>query len=191
MALTLTKQQLESIEAEMDRLGVREVYDEMVENGTSPRMAGMLAARRPPSMRGTDSQFQKKEQERMKGMDEENREAVLAIAKRAGIDTTGKTYNGQLGKYDDPHAWVADTHDVVEAAKAKKLDIKGDVNVQHAGDTSQPLAPAPLADDIVDRIASEKIASDPQLAEKVGKSDKAMADLKGEVREQHTPRSKQ
>lgn len=150
----MTPQRLESIQLEMDAAGVRDIYDAMVKEGQSPNMAAMLAMQKPPGSRNTDSDFSRKETKRMKSMDESQLDAVVKIAKRAGINTHGKTYNGQLGKYNDPGAWVSGTGDVRQTAIRKGMSIKGAVNVDaYAG----PKKKVRMAPDILDGL--EKRAS--------------------------------
>ena len=48
--MTLTPTMIESIEAEMDSCGLRDVYDILVDGGNSPRMAAMRGLL-PPSTR--------------------------------------------------------------------------------------------------------------------------------------------
>lgn len=179
----MTPQRLESIELEMDSAGVREIYDAMVSEGTSPSMAAMLAMQQPPGSRNTDSDFARKENGRMKAMDESQLDSVVKIAKRAGISTQGKTYNGQLGKYDDPGAWVSGTGDVRATAIKKGLTVKGSVNVDaYTG----PKKKVRIAPDILDGLERRARSKDAKLEAKCRKSDNARMELRERLTDKHT-----
>ena len=127
------------IESDMDALGVRDIYDELIRDGQSPNMSAMLAAMRPPGVWNTDSNFNRRENDRMKALNDDQLDDIVRIAKRAGISTHGKSYNGQLGKYNDPAAWVANTNDVKNSAIAKGMDIDGMVKVKaYRGQKKKP-----------------------------------------------------
>ena len=125
----MSPDRIRSIEDEMDQKGIRDVYDWLIEIGNSPSMAAMLATQSPPGSTNTDSDFSRRENDRMSCMNDHHREEIVKIAKRSGINTQGKTYNGQLVKYDDPLAWVSDKEDVKRAVIKKNLSIRGMVNV--------------------------------------------------------------
>lgn len=172
----------------MDRLGVRQIYDRMVERGQHPNMAAMLAAQQPPASKNTDSDFQRRECSRMRSMDEEQREHIAQIARRAGINTAGKTYNGQLGKYSDPLAWVSDTNDVKQAAVQKNLRVEGMVNVDAYRDRKPKKKR--IAKDILDSLERRARLRDSSLNERCKKSATARKDLREALTEKHTKKPK-
>jgi len=179
----MTPQRLESIESEMDAAGVREIYDSMIKEGQSPSMAAMLAMQKPPGSHNTDSDFARKENGRMKAMDESQLDAVVKIAKRAGINTHGKTYNGQLGKYDDPGAWVSGTGDVRTTAIRKGLKVKGSVNVDaYTG----PKKKVRIAPDILDGLERRARSKDAKLEAKCKRSDNERMELRERLTNKHT-----
>ena len=173
-----------SIEAEMDAAGVRDIYDAMVlGEGQSPNMAAMLALQQPPGSWNTDSDFNRKENNRMAGMADDEIDKVVRIAKRAGISTHGKTYNGQLGKYDDPGAWVSGTGDVKDTAIRKGLTVKGAVNVDaYAG----PKKKVRIAPDILDGLEQRARSKNAKLDEKCRKSDNARTELRERLTNKHS-----
>lgn len=178
----LSQSRLESIEAEMDSLGIRDIYDAMLANGESPVMAQMLATQRAPATRGTDSEFLRRERDRMTSMPDKTRDGIVDVAKRAGIDTTGKVYNGQLGKYNDPSAWVSNTHDVRQVAMKKGLGVKGAVNVDLP---DRPVKKTKIAPDILNRLERENRSADPSLDEKCRKSKTARSELRQRLADKH------
>lgn len=178
----MTPARIESIEKEMEQSGLKDVYEHLISIGNSPSMAAMLASQSPPASKNTDSDFCRRESSRMSGMSDHHRDEVVRIAKRAGINTHGKTYNGQLGKYDDPLAWVATKDDVKQSAIKKNLNIKGMVNVN----AYRPKKKVRLADDIVDRLERNARCGDKSLDEKCKKSDNARRELRCKLINKHS-----
>ena len=179
----MTPQRLASLEAEMDSSGIREIYDHLISEGNSPNMAAMLASQKPPGSWNTDSDFNRREHGRMASLEDDNLEAINKIAKRSGINTHGKTYNGQLGKYSDPAAWVSGTSDVRESAIARKLDLDGMVKVHGYRGRQKKTR---LASDIVDGLEQMARAKDTKLDEKCRKSDNARKDLRDKLIHKHS-----
>jgi len=178
----MTPARLASIEAEMDSAGLREVYDALIQHGNSPNMAAMLAAQKAPGSWNTDADFCRKEHDRMRSMSSSHVDEITKIARSSGINTTGKTYNGQLGKYNDPAAWVSCKDDVKQTAIRKGLDIDGVVKVNgYKG----PKKKTRLASDIVDRIEREKRSQDRKLDEKCRTSDNARKELRRSIVSKH------
>jgi hypothetical protein len=179
----MNPERIASIEREMDESGLRRIYDQLIAEGQSPNMAAMLASMKPPGTWNTGKEFSKRENERMRSIDDMQREEIVSIAKKAGINTQGKTYNGQLGKYNDPLAWVSDTTDVKNAAVKKEMNIDGMVKVNaYRG----PRKKIRLADDIVDRLESQNRRRDPKLDEKCRKSDNARKELRQSLVNKHS-----
>ena len=179
----VNKQRIESIEAEMDSAGLRDVYDWLISEGNSPNMAAMLASQKPPGSWNTDADFNRREHGRMSSMADDNLEAITKIARRSGINTQGKTYNGQLGKYNDPAAWVSGTGDVRVSAMEKQLDIDGMVKVNAYRGKKKKTR---LAKDIVDRLEQRARSSDAKLDEKCRNSDNARTDLRNKLISKHS-----
>ena len=179
----MSPERVASIEQEMDVSGVRHIYDKLIADGQSPNMAAMLASQKPPGVWNTDSDFSRRESSRMSALSDDQREDIARIAKRAGINTHGKTYNGQLGKYDDPDAWVSGKDDVKAVAMKKGMDIDGMVKVKgYRG----PKKKVRLAEDIVDRLEGQARKKDRLLDEKCKKSDNARKDLRNKLIEKHS-----
>ena len=158
-------------------------YDEMVADGTYPVLAATLACQKFANIGTTDKTFNKREHERMSKMDEGQREVIAAIARKAGINTTGKTYNGQLGKYNDPNAWVSGTSDVIQAANAKGLSIRGMVNVENE---QRPIAKKRIAPDILDGLELRERKRNPAIDSDCTKNPKKRVELREKLTEKHT-----
>lgn len=183
----LPPSRIESIESEMDAIGARDWYDALVAAGTSPTLAAMFVTRKCAAIGTTDTTFNKRERNRMLQMDDGQREVITAIARKNGINTTGKTYNGQLGKYSDPHAWVSDTHDVLAAAKAKGYSLGGNGMVKVENE-APPIKRQRIAPDILDRLETERRSKDKSLDAKCLKSPKARHELREKLTEKHAPK---
>lgn len=183
----MSPDRIEIIEAEMDSTGLRPVYDQLVKNGNSPSMAAMLASQQAPGVWNTEATFTKRENERMGSMDEGHVDDIVKIARKAGINTQGKTYNGQLGTYSDPGAWVSGKDDVRATAIRKEMTIDGMVKVDgYRG----PKKKKRLAKDIVDRLEVDARKRDRKLDEKCSKSDNARSDLRRKIIDKHAPKKK-
>lgn len=169
---------------DMRRHNCYEDYAELVVRGESPRMAAMLASRKCAASKGTDSEFFRREHSRMASMPEETRKEIVAIAQRAGINTHGKCYNGQLGRYNDPAAWVTTTSDVRAVAQQKGYTIRGLVNVD-GPERDARRREKKIAPDIKQRIMNQYRAADPSLDERCKKSVKAVKELESRVVETH------
>lgn len=181
--MVMSPSRLASIESEMEAAGLRDIYDMLIASGESPNMAAMLASQQAPGVWNTDSNFSKRENERMRSMDSDHVEDIVKIARRAGINTQGKTYNGALGKYDDPGAWVSGKDDVRETAIRKGMDIDGMVKVNgYRG----PKKKTRLAEDIVDDLERNARRNNRKLDESCNKSDNARKKLRDKLVNKHS-----
>lgn len=179
----LSPHELDRIEREARSSGAYKQYRKLLKKGQSPRMALLLAARKFPGVHGTDSTFMKAENERVKlQYIEKDMEAILKIAKKAGISTAGKTYQGSLGRYTDPEAWVSGTGDVRLAAAKKGLSIQGMVKVENA---PREMKAKPLSDKLVNEAVREYCEQNPALKQKVKHSAKVKAELKEKIIAKH------
>ena len=50
---------------------------------------------------------------------------IVDIAQKAGINTNGKYYEGAIGRYNDPLAWVSGVDDAKAAIKKKNYTCEG------------------------------------------------------------------
>jgi len=131
------------------------VYRECIERGESPQLALMFASRSGPVMGGSDRTFNEGQRRAMGEDHSVCRDRVVKIAERAGISTHGKYYMGQLGRYDDPMAWVSSVDDVKEVARKKNLHVDG--LVKHKAREVPPPPPVVLAEDIKQRLVKQEL----------------------------------
>jgi hypothetical protein len=179
----LTAQQIASIEAEARQLGAIKEYRAMIKRGESPRMAIMLLSRSCPGLKGTDTGFQKLERERVNhDYTDADMAKIHQLAKAAGISTAGKTYNGALGRYGDPRAWVSDTSDVRAAAKEKGLSLRGQVNVENE---PKPAKQKKLNERLLRETERQYLKADPALAERCRKKESVRRELRHTIVEKH------
>lgn len=161
------------------------VYRGMRKAGQSPAMAHMLACQSAPTMGMTsDRQFNSSCRRSMNRMSEHNRDAIVSIAKAAGISTDGKYYVSGIGRYDDPMAWCSTADDVRDACRKKNLTADGP-GVRCKGAPVDPPKKKPLADDLARDLERQYLSSDPALAEKCRKSSKAKAELREKIVAKH------
>lgn len=132
----------------------QEHYAQCLEKGCSPAMALMLASRQAAMMGGSDRSFNEWQRHHMSTMHEPTRDAMQAIAKKAGINTNGK-YHAGIGRYDDPGAWCSTVDDVKDYVKAKNLHSDG--LVKHKAVELPPKPPVRLAADIQQRLVQEEL----------------------------------
>lgn len=160
---------------------VRDRYVRMIESGTTPRLALMLALQQPPGTRGTDRSFMqgKLNDQWLGDLPKFQADRILAGARAAGISTTGKFYcSGIADKrgHMDPEAWVDSVDDVKKVARRRNLQVRGIVDVD--ADFDRPPTEVALNPRIEKRLAKEAIKKDPKLS---------MADARALVRDRHAP----
>lgn len=158
-------------------------YWNMIAKGESRQMALMLAMQKSPMMGESDRSFCETRKRCMGEMNAENRQKVLEIAAKAGINTHGKYYMSGLGRYDDPQSWVSSVDDAKAVCKRKNLTAVGLFN--HKGTPMPPPKKVKLAPDIVNRYVQKELQN-PKTAEKVRKKRHGLASLKEKVISEHT-----
>lgn len=105
---------------------------------------------------------------------------IVSQAKRAGIAVDGKRYFGGLADHRgpaDPGAWCATQQDYLDTVKRRNLNAVsgcGIGGVNHQGVLAPPPPDVDLAPDIVNRLAKEYVAKDPDLARKPAQEVKEM-----------------
>lgn len=182
----------EMLEAEVDAAGpqAKAIYVQALNTGAGIEFAAMCALRQAPGAKNTDRAFQEGARRQMENMDPENARHVLASARKAGINPSGKYYKGSLGRYTDPAAWVSTADDVVASAKAKKLDVSGVVNVKAGPSELPPPKRVALAEDVARRLEGRILAAEPATAEKCRKSASARRELRDRVIAKHGRKSR-
>lgn len=140
------------------------------------RFAEMCATRTAAPMLGSEKAFLADVGFRDHGLGDHplwQQEMIIRQAKRAGIAVDGKRYFGGLADgrgVADPGAWCATQQDYIDEAKKKDLIVHsgcgvGGVNYDNGYRPPKP-TPVDLAPDIVDRLAKQYVAKDPDLAQK-------------------------
>jgi len=144
----------------------REVYETIVGAGNTPQFAMMCIHQQAPKMSHSDRAMNETARRRMMDMHAPHRDAIVALAQRAGINTHGKYYNGQLGTYEDKRAWVSTDADIVESARTKKLKVDGTVKCDYSTQTA-PIQGPLLAEDIVQREVNRVLRKEPETRAKL------------------------
>lgn len=171
--------------AEAERLpkALRREFDMMVKSGNTPQFAMMCLHQKAPNAGQTDQAFNRSARFRMNDMDDKQRDDIVRIARRAGIDTNGKYYCGRIGKYNDPDAWCSTVDDVKAACRKKNLDCDG--VVKHKAAPVAPFRGPDLAPDIADGLVKKRLMKDEQLAAHVKEGKKKIAEVREEVVAKH------
>lgn len=99
------------------------------------RWALMCATQTPPGTQGSDRAFMegRLNQQWLDDIPKKQAKTILAEAKAAGINVTGKVYVGGLADlraHRDPMAWVDSTADIKKVARARNLTVDGAVRLQ-------------------------------------------------------------
>lgn len=141
-------------------------YEELVAKGVSPKLAEIFATAQPPGTGVTDKSFF---EGRLNGHAVPDKFKALdyALAKKAGISTSGKLYHSGIADSrgpQDPEAWVSGLDDLKRVIKKRNLTTTGIVN--HKGVETPPKPDVPLSDKIVNRIIAQETKKDPGLKSK-------------------------
>ena len=139
-------------------LEIQNVYEDIRAQGTSHKLAEMLAMKRGPSL-STDTRFRADlSDDPFDGVPEQFKLAYAAKATKAGINPTGKHYNGLLARFPgDPEALVSDRSDIRRVAEKRGLGVEcGPVKtkMREAPPDEEPYRVAP---DIVEREVNRQI----------------------------------
>jgi hypothetical protein len=132
--------------------------------GVSPKLADMLAHRKAPALKGTDTQFWKEHGDNH-GIEGGalHRRHVIQKAKAAGISIAGRKFIGQLADgrgAADPQAWVMDTTDIKRICEERGYGCEGAVTVA-ASHVERPEVGSRLGWDLVDSdVMNKRVAGD-------------------------------
>lgn len=166
----------------------RQHYDKCLASGSTPKMALMLASKQAALMGGSDRAFNEGARRKMSNLPHMN-QTMLSIARKAGINTSGKYHVAGLGKYNNPLAWVSTVDDVRESLKLQGLSSQGLVKYQ--APEKPPLPDIPLAPDIVDAEVARRLSGEGTtravLPSDPKKRASALADLREQVVAEHGP----
>jgi hypothetical protein len=127
------------------RPDVQASYIRMRINGESHTMAEMLALRKFPGVKGTDSQFMAGTHSQDSTIDQ----VRYQHAKLAGVDTNGKRYIAGLARFpNDPEAWVSGASDVLRICEERGWNCHG--AVEYEAHECEPEPDLPIGQDILD-----------------------------------------
>lgn len=134
-------------------------YLDMIANNVAPRLAEMLALQQPPGLKGTDRAFMegRLNNEQFDRMPKDHAQNIITLAKRAGINPTGKYYSSGLADSRgpaDPAAWIDSVHDVKRVAAARNLTVSG--AVEHKGIPQ----PRPQSKPLSERLTREMMKAE-------------------------------
>lgn len=137
------------------------MYARLRSEGHSHKWAEMCALQQPPGLKGTDRAWMqgRYNNQQLDQMPADHARNVIAMAKRAGINPTGKFYAGSLADRRgpaDPAAWVDSVADVKRVAKERNLTVTG--AVEHKGIPMPRPKPKPLSE----RLTREMMAVERQ-----------------------------
>lgn len=112
---------------------VQRHYVDMISTGVAPRLAEMLALQSPPAVKGTDRTLMqgRYNNEQLDSMPPDHARQMIAAAKSAGINPSGKYYCSGLADKrgpGDPKAWIDSVADVKRVAMERNLTVTGAVN---------------------------------------------------------------
>jgi hypothetical protein len=159
-------------------------YRRMIAQGQSARFAEMCALQCPPGVRGTDRAVMqgRYNMEWLKDLSPDNAKRVLAAAKAAGINTSGKYYQSGLADRRgpaDPAAWIDSAADIKKVARERNLHVSGIVD--HVAEDVPPPPPKPLSERLIRRALREYRKQHP------GKKE---GELREMIIDKHAPRHK-
>lgn len=110
----------------------QEMYGRLRSEGQSHKWAEMCALQSPPGIKGTDRSYMhgRYNNQQLDGMPADHARNIITLAKRAGINPSGKYYASSIADHRgpaDPAAWVDSTADVKRVAMARNLNVSGAV----------------------------------------------------------------
>lgn len=129
-------------------------YEKLLHEGYSQRWAEMCALQQPPATKGTDRTLMqgRYNNEQLNEMPRDHARNIVTLAKRAGINISGKYYASGLADHRgpaDPSAWIDSAADVKRVAAVKNLSVSG--AVQHHGTP----VPRPKSKPLSERLTRE------------------------------------
>lgn len=128
-------------------------YVKLRSEGLSHKWCEMVILRQPPGVKGTDRSFMegRYNNQQLDAMPKDHAQNVVTLARRAGINISGKYYASGLADGRgpaDPAAWVDSTADVKRIARERNLTVTG--AVEHRG-----IAEAPKRKPLSERLTKE------------------------------------
>lgn len=109
-----------------------DMYVRLRSEGQSHKWAEMCALQSPPGVKGTDRSYMqgRYNNQQLDNMPPDHARNIVTLAKRAGINPSGKYYAASIADGRgpaDPAAWVDSTADIKRVAMARNLSVSGAV----------------------------------------------------------------
>jgi len=163
-----------------------EIYNECMRNDQDIEWAAMCALQQPPGTARTDRAYQQTAFADFAGWPPGLRKAALQVAKEAGINTNGKVYEGTLGRYDDPAAWVGSIDDISASCKAKGMDIDGVVKIRGNQRPKGEQKKIALSEEIIKEKVGDELKK-PEVRSRVKAGKLKIGELREAVVDRHSP----
>jgi hypothetical protein len=145
---------------------VEEFFVRLRSEGATERWAEMCALQRPPGVKGTDRSFMfgRMNNQQLDEMPTDHAQNIVTLAKRAGINVSGKYYAGGLADsrgVADPKAWVSGADDIKRVAMERNLSVSG--AVQHKGIPMERPKSKPLSERLTKELAQREQKYHPNM----------------------------
>lgn len=143
-----------------------ELYAKLLSQGYGPRWAEMCALQKPPGVKGTDRSFMfgRMNNQQLDEMPVDHAQNIVTLAKRAGINVSGKYYAGGLADGRgpaDPEAWVSGSDDIKRVAMKRNLSVSG--AVEHKGIPMERPKSKPLSDRLTKELMQRERKTNPTM----------------------------
>lgn len=143
-----------------------EMYVRLKSEGYGHRWAEMCALQQPPGLKGTDRSYMqgRLNNEQLDKMPPDHARNIIELARRAGINPSGKYYAAGLADRRgpaDPAAWVDSVSDVKRVAMTRNLSVSG--AVEHKAVEMPPPAPKPLSERLTKEMMQVERQRNPKM----------------------------
>lgn len=141
------------------------MYAKLRSEGLSHKWCEMCVFRQPPGVRGTDRSYMhgRYNNQQLDAMPPDHARNIVTLARRAGINPSGKYYASSLADHRgpaDPAAWVDSTADVKRVAMERNLTVTG--AVEHKG-IAVPPKRKPLSERLTREMMKVEKAKHPTM----------------------------
>lgn len=142
-----------------------EMYARLRSEGLSHNWCEMVVFRQPPGVKGGDRAFMegRYNNQQFDKMPKDHAENIITLARRAGINVSGKYYCSGLADsrgVQDPEAWVDGSGDVLRVARKRNLTVEGAVS--HRGVPEAPKRKA-LSERLTRELVREERSKYPKM----------------------------
>lgn len=130
-----------------------EMYARLRSEGLSHTWCEMVVLQKPPGTKGSDRSFMegRLNNQQLDDMPKDHAQQMVKVARKAGINPSGKYYSSGLADHRgpaDPAAWIDSTADVRKVAMDRNLSVSGAV-------THKGIQEAPKRKPLSDRLTKE------------------------------------